>query len=471
MSASPFDSGAEERRALADEAVDFVLGFIAGREEAPASDLDGAYDLARALRRPPPEQGRPFADLLDEMARGAGKAYDTAGPGYLAYIPGGGLFASAIGDMIACVTNRFVNISAPAPPFAQLEATVTRWLCDLFELPERSQGILTSGGSVANFSAIVTARRAKLPEDFLRGTLYVSDQVHASVTKAASLAGFPPANVRHVPVSSELRLDARACADMVRADRVAGMRPFFVVASAGTTNTGAVDPMDDLATLCADEGMWLHADAAYGGFFQLTERGRKRFRGIERADSITLDPHKGMFLPYGTGSLLVRDGELLREAHYSGAPYLQDVVAGGEVLPNFSEYSPELSRDYRGLRVWLPLQLHGVAAFRDALDEKLDLASVAYDGLRRDARLDLPWEPELSIVAFRLARRPGRGVEEENDRNRAFLDRINASKRVFLSSTMVDDRFTLRIAILSHRTHRERIDEAIEIIRDAASAG
>jgi aromatic-L-amino-acid decarboxylase len=217
--------------------------------------------------------------------------------------------------------------------------------------------------------------------------------------------------------------------------------------------------------------MWLHADAAYGGFFQLTERGRKRFRGIERADSITLDPHKGMFLPYGTGSLLVRDGSLLREAHYSGAAYLQDVVAGGEILPNFSEYSPELSRDFRGLRVWLPLQLHGVAAFRDALDEKLDLARVAYDELRGEERLDLPWDPELSIVALRLAPLAGAGAEEEDERNRALLERINASKRVFLSSTMVDGRFTLRIAILSHRTHHDRIDEAIEIIRDAAAVG
>jgi aromatic-L-amino-acid/L-tryptophan decarboxylase len=224
-----------------------------------------------------------------------------------------------------------------------------------------------------------------------------------------------------------------------------------------------------MATLCADAGMWLHADAAYGGFFQLTERGRKRFRGIERADSITLDPHKGMFLPYGTGSLVVRDGALLREAHYSGAAYLQDVVAGGEVLPNFSEYSPELSRDFRGLRVWLPLQLHGVEAFREALDEKLDLAEFAYDELRATQSLAVPWGPELSIVAFRLAPMPGEDLDGENRRNRELLDRINASKRVFLSSTLIDGRFTLRLAILSHRTHRDRIEEAVGIIRRAAS--
>jgi aromatic-L-amino-acid/L-tryptophan decarboxylase len=466
----PLEPGADEMRRMGRAAVEYLTAFIEGLEDAPANNVEHGLEVAERIRAAPPEQGVPFETAMREFADGVQSAYEPAGPGYLAYIPGGGLYAAALASFLAAGVNRFVNLAGTAPAFVQVEENVLRWLCETFDLPPGSRGILTSGGSMANFSAIVTARRAKLPEDFLRGTLYVSGQVHASVTKAASLAGFPAANVRRVPVTQDLRLDARACADMVREDRGSGMEPFFVVASAGTTNTGAVDPVDELATLCADEGMWLHADAAYGGFFQLTERGRKRFRGIERADSITLDPHKGMFLPYGTGSLLVRDGSLLREAHYSGAAYLQDVVAGGEVLPNFSEYSPELSRDFRGLRVWLPLQLHGVAAFRDALDEKLDLARVAYDGLRGEDRLDLPWDPELSIVAFRLAPPPGAGAEEEDDRNRALLERINASKRVFLSSTMVEGRFTLRLAILSHRTHRDRIDEAIEIIRNAAAA-
>jgi aromatic-L-amino-acid decarboxylase len=467
----PLEPGADEMRRMGRAAVEYLTAFIEGLEDAPANNVERGLEIAERVRGAPPEEGVPFEAAMREFADGAESAYEPAGPGYLAYIPGGGLYAAALASFLAAGVNRFVNLAGTAPAFVQVEENVIRWLCETFDLPPGSRGVLTSGGSMANFSAIVTARRAKLPEDFLRGTLYVSGQVHASVTKAASLAGFPAANVRRVPVTQDLRMDARACADMVREDRASGMEPFFVVASAGTTNTGAVDPVDDLATLCVDEGMWLHADAAYGGFFQLTERGRKRFRGIERADSITLDPHKGMFLPYGTGSLLVRDGSLLREAHYSGAAYLQDVVAGGEVLPNFSEYSPELSRDFRGLRVWLPLQLHGVAAFRDALDEKLDLARVAYDGLRGEERLDLPWDPELSIVAFRLAPRPGAGAEEEDDRNRALLERINASKRVFLSSTMVEGRFTLRIAILSHRTHRDRIDEAIEIIRSAAAVG
>ena len=465
----PLEPTADDARRMGAAAVDYLVRFLQGLEDAPAVNVERGLEIAQRVRRAPPPDGIPFEEALAEFAEAAENGLEPAGPGYLAYIPGGGLYTAALAGFLAAGVNRFVNLALAAPALVQVEQNVVRWLCDLFDLPAGATGILTSGGSLANFSAIVTARRAMLPEDFLAGTLYVSEQAHASVAKAASLAGFPIANVRRVPVTTELRMDVNACARMVEADRDADMRPFCVVASAGTTNTGAIDPLDDLASLCEDARLWLHADAAYGGFFQLTERGRKRFRGIERANSITLDPHKGMFLPYGTGSLVVRDGALLREAHYSGAPYLQDVVADGDVLPNFSEYSPELSRDFRGLRVWLPLQLHGVAAFRDALDEKLDLAAFVSEELKRSPTLEVPWDTDLSIVAFRLAPSAGRDAEAEDARNRALLERINASRRVFLSSTMIDGRFTLRVAVLSHRTHRDRIEEAVDIIRSAAA--
>ncbi len=293
----------------------------------------------------------------------------------------------------------------------------------------------------------------------------MSEQAHASVTKAATIAGFSRRNLRIVPTDGELRIDPQALAAAVARDRRDGLRPFMVVASAGTTNTGAIDPLDDVAEIAAAEGLWMHTDAAYGGFFRLTDRGRSSFRGIERSDSVTLDPHKGLFLPYGTGALVVRDAEALREAHFEGAAYLQDLPPSGE-LPNYSEYSLELSREFRGLRVWFPLRLHGVGAFREALDEKLDLAAYLADALRDDPNVELCWDPQLTVVPFRLA---GTGDEGAIERQKAFLDRINASKRVFLSSTMIHGRYVLRACIVSHRTHKDRIDECIEIVRDAAA--
>ncbi len=460
----PLEPSPEDMRAMGDAAVSFLVDFVDRLPEAPASDFEGAVELARRIREAPPEDPGSFDPLMDLVALGAEKASNNAGPGFLAFIPGGGLYASVVADFLATGINRFVNLWGPAPVLAQIENNVVRWLCDLFGYPAESRGALTSGGSMANLSAIVTARKALLPEDFLSGTLYVSEQVHASVPKAASIAGFPSRSVRAVPCDRELRMDVGALRDMVRSDRAGGLQPFCVMASAGTTNTGAVDPIADIADVAAEEGLWLHADAAYGGFFQLTERGRALFRGIERADSITLDPHKGMFLPYGTGSLVVRDGERLRDAHFSGAAYLQDL--GGQTdIPNFSEYSAELSRDFRGLRVWLPLKLHGVAAFREALDEKLDLTRVLFEALRDTPGFDVPWEPELTVVPFRYRPRSG----DPEDFNRRLLDRINNSKRVYLSSTMLDGMFTIRPCILSHRTHRDRIDETIDIIRRAAA--
>jgi aromatic-L-amino-acid decarboxylase len=456
----PLDPGPEEMREMGETALAYIVGFLQGQDDAPAGGESGGLEAARAFREGPPEVGGDFEPLMEMVRTAAAKSYSTTGPGYLAYIPGGGLFTATVADLFVTGVNRFPTLWEAAPVVAQIESNVVRWLCDLFDFPPESRGVLTSGGSLANFSAIVTARRARLPDDFLRGTLYVSEQVHASVTRAASLAGFPQRSVRVVPCTPDLRMDPGWLQEMVREDRSAGRVPFLVVASAGTTNTGAVDPIGVIADVATEEHLWLHVDAAYGGFFRLTERGRALFAGIERADSVTLDPHKGMFLPYGTGSLVVRDGARLREAHYAGAHYLQDLAGEGEI-PNFTEYSPELSREFRGLRVWFPLKLHGVSAFRDALDEKLDLARVLYEGLREVPQLELPWEPELTVVPFRLR---GRDAEA----NKRLLESINASGRVFLSSTIVDGLFTIRACILSHRTHRDRIDECIEIVRRAA---
>ena len=455
----PLDPAPEQMQEMGEAALAYLIEFLGQQPDLPAGGEPGGLEAARTVRESPPEEGGEFKPLMETIELAAAKAYGTTGPGYLAFIPGGGLFTATLADFLATGINRYVNLWSAGPVVAQIENNVVRWLCDLFGYPAESRGILTSGGSMANFSAIVAARKSLLPENFLGGALYVSDQVHASVTKAAALAGFNTRNIRVVPTTPQLQIDVERLRTMVRHDRGTGVRPFLVVASAGTTNTGAVDAISDVADLAAEIGMWLHVDAAYGGFFQLTERGRARFRGIERADSITLDPHKGMFLPYGTGSLVVREGERLREAHFTGAAYLQD-LAGDDEIPNFSEYSPELSRDFRGLRVWFPLKLHGVSAFREALDEKLDLARVLYESLCAIPGLELPWEPELTVVPFRLQ-------DGDDDANKRLLERINASGRVFMSSTIVQDRFTIRACILSHRTHRDRIDECIDIIRRA----
>jgi aromatic-L-amino-acid decarboxylase len=459
--AYPLDPAPQDMRAMGEAVLAYLIEFTQGLNDAPADATEGGIELAVRLRESPPEVGGRWDELFDQAQQAIAHTYEYAGPGYLAYIPGGGLFTAAVAEFLAQGVNRFVNLWQPSPAVVQIEQNVIRWLADLFDYGPEARGLLTTGGSMANLSAIVSARHAKLGEDFLDGTYYVSEQVHASVSKACTIAGFAKRNLRLVPTDDQLRMDPDALRSMVKADRAVGFRPFLVVPSAGTTNTGAVDPLDAVADVAQAEGLWMHVDGAYGGFFQLTERGHDKFRGIERADSVTLDPHKGMFLPYGIGSLIVKDGEALRQAHYEGAAYLQDLAPEGE-LPNYSEYSPELSRDNRGFRVWFPLKLHGVGAFRDALNEKLDLSAHLYEALVSNPALEVPWKPQLTVVPFRLA-----GADDAA--NQAFLQRINASKRVFLSSTMLHGRYTLRACIVSHRTHMDRVQECIDIVSKAAA--
>jgi aromatic-L-amino-acid decarboxylase len=448
---------------MVEAATERVVDHLASLPEQPAIDVEGGAELSRALAEDPPESPTSYDQLLQLLfERVIPKSFNTAGPGYLAYIPGGGLFHSAVADFIANAVNRYVGVWLPAPGLVQLEINVVRWFCRMVGYPDEALGFLTTGGSLANWTALVTARRERLPEAFLDGTIYVGDQIHHSVVKAAVLAGFPPGNVRSVPSDRELRVRLGPLAEAIRADREAGRAPFLVVGSAGTTNTGAVDDLEGLADLAAAEGLWLHVDAAYGGFFALTRRGRQRLRGLERADSLALDPHKGLFLPYGTGCLLVRDGAALHRTHHIEADYMPQYQADPELV-DFCEVSPELSRDWRGLRVWLPLKMHGLGAFRDALDEKLDLTEWATARLEKLDDIEIVARPQLSIVAFRLAPR-GLDLEATNRLNRELLERINARRRVFLTATTIEGRFILRICVLSFRTHRDRMEQCLEDI-------
>ena len=459
--------GGDELRRLIQLATERIARFVDTLPSQPAANVSGGIELARSLVESLPEGGTSFESLLGLLFdRVVPTAFNTAGPGYLAYIPGGGLLQTAVADYIGDAVNRYVGVWAAAPGMVQLEANVIRWFADIVGYPAGASGFLTSGGSLANFGAIVTARHQLLGEQFLRGTIYASDQTHHSVEKAAGLAGFPAANVRAVPSDDRFRIRVPALAERMEADVRSGSQPFLIVGNAGTTNTGAVDDLDALADLAARERLWLHVDAAYGGFFMLTERGRQVMHGISRADSITLDPHKALFLPYGTGSLLVREGERLRQAHALTAEYLP-AMQDTQDLVDFCQVSPELSRPPRGLRVWLPLKLHGAAAFRRALDEKLDLAAWVTRELHGLApAIEVVADPQLSTVAFRL-RRPAGDTEALNRLNRAFLDRINTRNRVHLTGTMLGDRFVLRICVVSFRTHQDRMEMCLEDIKAA----
>ena len=321
MTTYPLEPGPERMQELGQAALDWVTRFVEGLAGAPSDGRNTASQspdpaLREALLAEPREDPSEFGVLLALFGAAAAQAIETAGPAYLGYVPGGGLYVSALAEFLARSANRFTGLAATAPELAAMEHGVLRWLCRTFRLPETAGGLITTGGSMATLSAIVAARQDRLGEDFSAGTLYLSARTHHSAAKAARIAGLPAAAVRVVPTTVDLRMDVAAASQMIAADRQAGRRPFLLVANAGSTDTGTIDPLGDLGRLAAREGLWFHVDGAYGGFFQLTRRGRAALSGVAAADSIVLDPHKGLFLPYGTGVLLVRDTAPLRAAHW-----------------------------------------------------------------------------------------------------------------------------------------------------------
>ena len=414
-------------------------------------------DAIRAARLP--EDGRPFDEVLAALDPAIQASFTTPGPGYLAYIPGGGIPSAALADLIACATNRYVGVDLAAPALAEIERTTLRWLAEMMGMPAGSNGIFTSGGSLSNLAALCAARADLLGEDFHDGTLYYSEDTHACVAKAAKVAGFPQRALREIPVDARRRLRVDALIERLDADARAGARPFFVCANAGTTNTGAIDPLPEILAVCRERKLWAHVDGAYGGCFRIADGGDALLPQLGAFDSLTLDPHKGFFLPYGTGALLMKDPEALRRAHRTTASYLQDVTAG-EAL-GFTDYGPELSRDFRGIRLWLPLVLHGTAAFRAQLTEKLALTRWAYERLQAEPLFEIFDEPQLTVLAF-AAKPPAGHPLDANAFGAEVLKRVNARKRVFMSSTAIDGRYLLRICVVSFRTHQDRVRDAVE---------
>ena len=449
-------------QAMASAVVERCIEHIVEAARQPScGDVDAAA-LCRSLVEAAPEHGVALEPLLESLFRDwIPRSFTTIGPGYLAFIPGGGVFPAALADFIANTTNRFTGIWQAAPALVQLEANALDWLRDWMGVPTDARGLFTTGGSMATFNAIVCARERYLGAEIRRGVLYTSDQAHHSVLKSAKLAGVMLDRVRAIESDESYRLRLDVLQEAIAADRAAGLTPFAVVSSAGTTNTGAVDPLDGIADVCVRERMWHHVDGAYGAFFHLCDELRTGIlRGLPRADSVTLDPHKGMFLPYGTGALLVRDGAALRAAHEATAAYLPAMPHPADFYDP-SQHGPELSRGFPGLRVWLSVKLYGAAAFRAAVGEKRELA---LDAARRVAALpgiviDAP--PDLSLFAFHLSW-PGATRVEEDMATRALMDRTTRRGRVMLTGCTAHGRFLGRVCVLSFRTHQPEIDALIE---------
>jgi len=446
-----------QMRAMTDAVTSRCIAHVASLPEQPICGDVEAADLCRALRESAPEQASALDPLLDLLFDTCiPRSFNAAGPGYLAFVPGGGVFPAALADFIADTVNPFTGVWQAAPALVQLEANALDWLRDWMGFPDTTRGLFTTGGSMATFNGLLCARERLLGADIRRGVLYTSDQAHHCVIKSAKLAGIMPDRVHAVPCDEHYRMPVAALRAAIHADRALGLTPFAVVSSAGTTNTGAVDPLDAIADLCAAEGLWHHVDGAYGAFFMLCPETAETLRGLSRADSLTLDPHKGMFLPYGTGALLVRDGSALRAAHEATADYLP-AMPHPEDFYDPSQHGPDLSRGFPGLRVWLTVKLYGAAAFRAAVSEKRALAVQAATRISALPGIVIDAPPELSLFAFHVSW-PGATLVDEDTATRALMARTSARGRVMITGAVARGRYVGRVCVLSFRTHQAEID-------------
>lgn len=466
---NPLDLDRATMRRLGHQVADVVADHLASLRDQPVlTGLDRSATDALVVR-PAPAEGAPFEALLATLQRDvfAHHAREPH-PGFMAYVPSCPTFPAVLGDWLATGFNFFVGVWPVASGPNGLEVAVLAWFREWLGMPAGTGGLLTSGGSGANLTAIVAARHAAVGDDgsrLARLTMYTSDQAHSSVRRAGWIAGIPRDQIRAVPTDERLRLDPHALAEMIAADRAAGFIPFLVAANGGTTNTGAVDPLHTVADICERERLWFHVDAAYGGFAVLTTRGRAMLDGLQRADSVTLDPHKWLFVPFECGCLLAREPRRLADVFRIYPEYLKDVESAGEEI-NFADYGEQLTRYSRALKVWLSVGYFGTRALADAIDRGIDLAAEAERRVRDDSMLELLSPAQFGICCFRA--RPERIPDASalDALNERILGRVNSAGRYFISSTRLRGVYSLRVCVLGYRTS---IDDIRGLIADVGS--
>lgn len=409
--------------------------------------------------RESPRQLDDLIPLLKESVDAPGVR--PSSPGHFGYIPGGGIYSSAIGDFIAAFTNNFAGMYFGSPGAVKLENMLIRWMIQMVGYPDTAFGNLPSGGSIANLIAITSARDAKKINSLnvRQSVIYLTHQTHHCVIKAAQIAGLRECVVRQIPVTDRFMMDTEALQSQISQDKEAGLNPFMIVGSCGTTDTGAVDDFEAIGHIAVKSGCWFHIDAAYGGFYMLVQAMKDLFKGVPLSDSIVMDPHKTLFLPYGSGAVLVKSRKHLLDAHHEVGNYLQDAFHDDiEISP--SDASPELSKHFRGLRMWLPLQLHGVAAFRAALQEKHLLTLYFHEEVAKLGFTVGP-TPQLSVSIYRY---DTGHLETDNKLNLDLAVAIREKSKYFISTTTIDQKVWLRIAVVNFRAHFSHVKEYLEIL-------
>jgi glutamate/tyrosine decarboxylase-like PLP-dependent enzyme len=454
---NPLRLSADEMREIGYRVVDRIVDHLAGLGEGDVGRTAGREELEERLREPIPETGSDPLEVLEAAEEDVlGQTLHVNHPRFFGFVPGPGHFLGAMADALAAGYNVFAGTWMAGSGPAEVELVTLDWLRQLCGLPGSAGGLFTSGGSMANVTALATARHVALHEGdpeaagAADGVVYASDQTHTAVAKGLRLLGFAPDRYRQLPTGPDYRLDPEALRAAVRSDRAAGRRPFCVVANAGTTNTGAVDPLGELATLCDDEGLWLHVDGAYGAAAAFCERGREALDGLGAADSLAFDPHKWLFQPFEIGGVLVRDRQLLKKTFQVRAEYLEDAEPGAEEV-NFSDHGPQLSRSFRALKLWMTIKTFGRRRLAEAVRRGFERAEDAERLLRRRDGWAVVTPAQMGIVTFRCVP-DDRPPEAVDALNRRLAQALTEEGGALLSTTSLGGRPVLRLCPIHPET-------------------
>jgi glutamate/tyrosine decarboxylase-like PLP-dependent enzyme len=436
----------------------------AGLPDLPASGGATRDELEARLREPAPEQGLGWERALERARRDVfGPMSHVDHPRFFAYVPSPGNFVGAMADALASGLNVFAGAWVAASGAAEVELVTVDWLRAICGLPEGAGGAFVSGGSMANLTALAVARHRRFGAgDFSRAVVYASDQAHSSIVRGARVLGFAPERVRLLAADERLRLDPATLRTAIAEDAAAGLAPFCVVASAGTTNTGAVDPLPEVAALCRETGTWLHVDGAYGAAAALTEGGRALLRGLGEADSVSMDPHKWLFQPFECAAVLVRDAHALRDTFRHVPEYLKDSDLSHEEV-NFRDWGVQLTRGFRAFKLWLSIQVFGLDAFRAAVQHGIRAAEVAEEELRASPAWEVLTPAQLAIVTFRY-RVPGLGDDEIDALQRHIAAETTRGGFAMLSTTELGGRAVLRLCTINPRTTDDDVRQTVRLM-------
>ena len=455
----------EEMRTLGYKAIDeLVEHFDTQNSKLPVAE-GSREDMDKLFLEDAPEEPTDAMSVLNFVVdKVMSNSNIVSHPKSYSFVPGPSNYVSTIADTLATGFNVFSGGWVASPAAAELEIVTINWLLKLFGFPsKRGGGIFTSGGSMANLTAIVTARRIKCGEDFSKAVLYLSDQAHSSNIKAITILGFRRDQIRIIPTDLEFKMSLNKLQNAIAKDRLQGLQPFCIVASSGTTNTGTVDPLLELSKICKKEKLWFHIDGAYGGAAILAKNGKQLLKGIDKADSLTVDPHKWFYQPYEMGCLLVRNSKWLKHTFTEKPEYLKD-VEGNESEINFYDHGVQLTRRFRALKLYMSVKTFGLKAFRKAIDYNLKLAEQTEAILRKSSKWEVVSPATLAVINFRYnSIKLNLNEEELDELNQKISEKIMASREALLVTTILQNQIVLRMCLINPRTTLEDIKGTINL--------